>query len=710
MRKTSVLAGLLFVAVLTVEAQAQSQSSSRFAIQFRPALDIPLSTSQQFGTATDYANTDVFAGGGGGLSLSYLLPGTKLFLSGGVQYLYEQAKFGNSLSLFSALLGAGLRLPLSPALAVLGQLDGGGWYGTENYTGFWAGNFYADASIGLQYMITSSFGLAALARFTDYNSFSAGLGAVIEASINFESPESTPQQPKARPKPQSTAAPGVEIVQLDLPPVFPVFYKFYDDHPMGTLAIKNNLSAPLDHISIKVYVKQYMDDPKEVDFPDTLAPGDSKTFELFALFTNRVLDITEGTKASAEIGFTYEINGKAQEIRKVETVTFLGRNAMTWTDNRKAAAYVTAKDPNVLTFARSITGYVRAKELRSINGNLQAAIALHEALDLYGLNYVPNPQTPYSVVSQTKDQVDFLQFPRETFQYRAGDCSDISILYSALLAAVAIDSAFITIPGHIFVAVSTGLTPDQARQILIPEDQFIAYENKAWIPVEITLRNQGFLKAWALGAREWRENKASGLTGFYPVLEAWDAFQAVGLPGADGGSLSMPSSEQVQARYLSELQKYIDQATAPEISRLQSEIKKTGSVAAMNSLGVLYAKYGLSDKAEEQFARALKQKTYVPAIINLGNLSFLKEDWAGALRYYKQANDMAPGIPHVLLALARTDVELQNFDDAKSVYERLKKLDPVLADQFSYLGESQNAGTRSADVETERREVYWESE
>jgi tetratricopeptide (TPR) repeat protein len=570
-------------------------------------------------------------------------------------------------------------------------------------------------------MVTPNFGLAAFARFTDYNTFTAGLGAVVEASANLggasspssatsKPPENAPQQPKTSPKPLSTSAPGVEIVRLDLPPVFPVFYKFYDDHPMGTLVIRNNFPSALVNMSVKVYVKQYMDDPKEIDFSDALAPGDSKTLDLFALFTNRVLDITEGTKASAEIDLGFEVNGKAQEIKKIETVTFLGRNAMTWDDNRKAAAYVTAKDPAVLIFARSITGYVRAKETRSINVNLQAAIALHEALDLYGLNYVPNPQTPYSVVSQAKDRVDFLQFPRETFQYRAGDCSDISILYSALLAAVAIDSAFITIPGHVFVAVSTGLTPDQARQILIPENQFIEHENKAWIPVEITLRHQGFLKAWALGAKEWRENQAAGQAGFYPVLEAWDAFQAVGLPGADNGAPSVPSSEQVQTRYLSEMQKYIDQATAPEVSRLQSEIKKTGSVAAMNSLGVLYAKYGQSDNAEEQFTRALKQKTYLPAIINLGNLSFIKEDWAGALRYYKQANDIAPGVPHVLLALARTDLELQNYNDARNVYEKLKKIDPVLADQFSYLGESQNTGTRSADVEAERLEVYWESE
>ena len=62
------------------------------------------------------------------------------------------------------------------------------------------------------------------------------------------------------------------------------------------------------------------------------------------------------------------------------------------------------------------------------------------------MNYTPNPKTPYEQVSKQKDVIDFLQFPRETFQYKAGDCSDLSILYGSLFQAVGIDAAFITIP------------------------------------------------------------------------------------------------------------------------------------------------------------------------------------------------------------------------------------------------------------------------
>ena len=216
----------------------------------------------------------------------------------------------------------------------------------------------------------------------------------------------------------------------------------------------------------------------------------------------------------------------------------------------------------MLNFARSVSSYIRGKENRSICDNLQAAIAFHEALDLYGLNYTPNPKTPYEQVSKQKDVIDFLQFPRETFQYKAGDCSDLSILYASLFQAVGIDAAFITVPGHIFIAVDTCLTPEQAPKELIPESQFIAYKDKAWIPVEITAIHDGFMKAWQLGAKEWMENKASGQAGFYPIQEAWAVYQPVGLPGAET-TVSVPQSDGILRAYLGEVQKYLDTPWRP---------------------------------------------------------------------------------------------------------------------------------------------------
>jgi hypothetical protein len=111
---------------------------------------------------------------------------------------------------------------------------------------------------------------------------------------------------------------------------------------------------------------------------------------------------------------------------------------MTWDDNRKASAFVTARDPAVMRFSKNISGMIRGKGSRAINPDLLQAIGLFESLGLYGLNYVVDPRTPYTELSRQREWIDFIQFPRQTLEYRAGDCDDLSILYCALLESVGI--------------------------------------------------------------------------------------------------------------------------------------------------------------------------------------------------------------------------------------------------------------------------------
>ena len=91
-------------------------------------------------------------------------------------------------------------------------------------------------------------------------------------------------------------------------------------------------------------------------------------------------------------------------------------------------------------------------------------------------------------------------------EYRGGDCDDLTILYCALLEAVGFETAFITVPGHIFMAFSLDQSPAEALTRFSHPEELVIKENKAWIPLEVTAREGGFLKAWQMGAQEWREN------------------------------------------------------------------------------------------------------------------------------------------------------------------------------------------------------------
>lgn len=702
------LVSILLAGSSPVLAQAPQAQTSPFSLEISPALSIPLSSSSQ------YFNL----GGGLELNLRYQFPQTIFYVQGGLDYAYSPTPFVHTLSLAIADVGGGVRYPVAPIVNLLAFGRAGYWFGVFNdQPSVTSTNLFAAGGAGVQVRLTPSISLEATGQFIDYAGLYQGLGVGVAATIGFgggpqAGPVTTNTQPlQTAPKLAPLSVPKSSVMEFQpaFSDAFPVFYKYYDDHPIGQLEIINNTRATVSNVRVQFYVKQYMDEPKETDLSGSIAPGDKAQLSIFALFTNTILNITEGTKSAAELVINYDANGQSHEEKKVVTVSFLGRNAMTWDDNRKAAAYVTAKDTPVLAFARSVTSSVRSSESRSINQNIQAAIALHETLDLFGLNYVPNPTTPYSEASKQKDVIDFLQFPRETFEFRSGDCSDISILYSALLQAVGIDTAFITIPGHIFVAFTTGLTPAEASAALIPESEYIAYQGKVWIPVEITMRHQGFLKAWDLGAKEWNGNNPTGLAGFYPVQEAWRAFPPVGLPGA-AGEVVIPQIGQVLAAYRAEAARYVDNAIYPQAQKLQSDIQASGSISAMNRLGVLYAKYGHLDRAEGEFKQALAQRPYLPAILNLGNLYFIQDKWKQSMQYYQQALDIDPQNSHALLAIAKADQQLSNFDDLKQKYDQLKQLDPKLASEYAYLGEGASTGGRATDIATQRRTVLWEGQ
>ena len=256
----------------------------------------------------------------------------------------------------------------------------------------------------------------------------------------------------------------------------------------------------------------------------------------------------------------------------------------------------------------------------------------------------------------------------------------------------------------------TGLTPEQAPKELIPESQFIAYKNKAWIPVEITAIHDGFMKAWQLGAKEWTENNSIGQAGFYPIQEAWNVYQPVGLPGADI-TISVPQSDSILRAYLGEVQKYLDAALAPMVAKLQEQIQSTGQpLGDEQPWGPVREVRAVGQGGAGVQAGAGK-KQYLPAILNLGHLYYSRKDWKNALGLLpagkrggsQQPSHSAcpcPGEPGAA-ELRRCEEQLRQAE-GRSI--------PTLAGQFAYLGEAKESGTRAADVESQRIAVIWETD
>jgi tetratricopeptide (TPR) repeat protein len=525
-----------------------------------------------------------------------------------------------------------------------------------------------------------------------------------------------PAQPSAQPqaaasaprKPTVERGKGLVIEDVSINGIFPIFHTYYDDHPVGTLTLTNSEYSPLTNITVSFVIRQYMDAPKECATLATLGAGEQKKVDVYALFKNTMLDITQATKVAGEITVSYSLAGKQSTASKVETVRIYDRNAMTWDDDRKAAAFVTPKEPAVLIFSNNVNALLKGKLNRAIDRNLQIAIALHDALRLYGISYVSNPLTPYAVTSKDTSVVDTLKFPRQTFEYRSGDCSDLSILYSALLESVQIETAFITIPGHIFMALALQRTPEEIRRSFTQTDELIFRNDKVWVPIEVTERDKSFMGAWQEGAKEWRDNLSKSQAGFYPVREAWATYEPVGLPGS-GSPPALPDASQLVKDFRGDVTALVDREIFSRVAELQAAIAKSQeSPKTINVLGVLYARYDLVEKAEREFKRSVAKSEFGPALVNLGNLSYMSGDMDTALVFYNRAYKKDPKSPAALLGIARASHEIENYATVKKAFAELKTVDPDLASRFAYLELKGEEATRAAEISEVKGIVIWQ--
>jgi transglutaminase-like putative cysteine protease len=674
-----------------------------FSLSFTPGVAIPI--------FSDAALFDV--GGTGDLAAELRMPFFPMMYVGtDVEYTFSPVRRNGSVSMLSGGLNVGVSYEIIPNLLELkgfggfgyfyGFLNGGGAAGGSNPVGM--------AGLGVSYNVSPTFSVGVTGTyryfFGLYNDIAIAIGTSYHFGGGFAGSAIQRQGGGTRPAPLGAkSGTGLQFSKIDISDVYPVFYKFYDDHPIGSAVIHNYERSSVQNVKVSVFVKEYMTDPKEIVGPDRIDPGKDAAVDLYGLFTKDILSNTESTKVSARVTLTYTLRGAPVTQDSVQTLQVLRRNSLTWDDDRKAAAFVSANDPTAVKFAKNVQSMVQGKASATLEPNLLLAMAMHDALTLYGLTYSTDPVATLNSDAKT---VDYIQFPQQTLDYKGGKCSDFSVLYASMFEAIGVESAFITIPGHIFMAVALTMGPEEVRKTFPNSDDFIYQDNKAWLPIEITLRDGGFLKAWQLGAKEWRENKAKNQAAFYPLHDAWKTYQPVGYSSSTS-NIAIPAQDKLVKVYTNEVSTFV----AAQIGRQEGALLAAANRASnkskpLNSLAVLYSRYGLYDKARRTLNDVLAKDEYVPALINMGNIYFVQSQVDKALEYYNRAYKKDPNNPTVLLCVARANHSLENYSIAKKAYADLEAKNPELAQRFAYLDLRGEEATRAADANGVRKVVIWQ--
>ncbi len=474
-------------------------------------------------------------------------------------------------------------------------------------------------------------------------------------------------------------APQLLLSDLNLQTVFSAAYKRYQNSPIGSVKLENVSAIEYGNLKLSFQIKEFMDFPSSVDIA-MIKGGETLEIPIKATFNNKILEVDEDTGVQVEVKLSFLRDGQKDDISLTQPMTIYGKNAIVWSDAEMIGSFVTPKDDTLRDYVRQVVNAYQP-DPGPLNEKLVAAMAYFSSLTASGTNYIIDPNTPFTELRD--DQIDYVQFPRETLRLKSGDCDDLSVLISAGLENLGIRTAFIEIPGHLFLMFDTGLSENEADLISQDGSLLAINDGNVWIPLEATMVNTNFNEAWAEGARKYQTALAANELGIINLNKAWQRYQPVTLRKANY-SIELPDKQRTeslvrQARSLL-LEKSIYRLVLPYQTMVTSNPE---NVAARLQIAILYARYGLYEDAEIAFESLNEMAPANSAVkTNQGNLYFLQHDYVKAIENYARATELDIEDGGIWVNLSMAHYKAGELNKARSSYQRALKLDAGLKDEY----------------------------
>ncbi len=475
---------------------------------------------------------------------------------------------------------------------------------------------------------------------------------------------------------------GAAMLALSKPEfhhIFSAAYKRYIDHPVATVTLRNDSAMDVQNVKLNFYIKGLMDFPTSKNIPKIKAKS-SVSVPLLATFNNSMLSIDEDMGVQTEVSAEYYFGGQPQVAKRQQTVTIYGKNAMVWHALEMVGAFVTPKDQLLNDFTRQTVNTYRHNK-NVLNDKLGKAMVIFETLHAMGMKYLEDPNNPYSKLGD--QQVDSVQFPRETLKVLSGDCDDLSILLSAALENIGIRTAILDVPGHLLLMFNTGVSASQKFRISSNDKLLAIVDNQVWVPLEATLIASTFSEAWSEGARKYHLYRKKGALKVMQLSHAWKQYHPVTLPPAPF-HITLPSPEKVKPL----IQREWELLTVQAVDRLLQPYKymlasNPNDVETRMQIAIILARNGLLARASKELNAILNvDKHDTSAINNMGNIEFLRQHYAEAISWYQRAFKLAPDNAHIAMNISMAYYKQGDLHKASDFFKQAKRIDAKVSVQY----------------------------
>jgi hypothetical protein len=512
---------------------------------------------------------------------------------------------------------------------------------------------------------------------------------------------------------QGSAPKALSIERAAVEPIFPSLTKRYLEKPIGSLTVRNVSSGPVENVKVSAFINRYMDFPAEMPVVARIAAGATATVPLCLTFAAELTEVQEDLPVQVLIEVSATVSGAVQTVSKTVTTTVLRRTALVWDDTRKIAAFITPNDDTVSGFALRTASAADAGSRERLSARLLRAIRIVDALGVYGITYVEDPDAPITKVLGSSTAVDTVRFPRTTLANRTGDCDDTTVLLASLLEAAGIRTMVLTTPGHIFLAFDSGGFAENAALLATRELEVVSTGGTAWIPVETTVLKDGFMAAWKAASSLVRKHRATGGLGTFAFRDMGSEFPSMPL-GPSSITVAEPAPAAVSERFEASVARLDTEVYRARLAELETQAKGlTGrqQLRVRMLQGILHALFGRNAEAEKAFRDAqAADPAMISPYVNIANLRLLDGDLDGAIAELSAGLVKAPDSPVLSLALARCYADKGNTDKAAAYLAVVNRVAPELAARYPERAaqpqESSGRGTFSGGFEPS----LWSSE
>jgi len=511
---------------------------------------------------------------------------------------------------------------------------------------------------------------------------------------------------------RESAIPGTQqkpltIASVKIENIFPSLIHYYQDNPIGKVTIRNDLDVEVSSIRAELNLRQFIDYPQESEIISSLAPGQEVVIDLKILLNDKAFNIEEDLPVLAQVNVMYEIEGILQNSVKTTGATLYRRTALSWDNTAKLAAFIMPNEGIVSAFSHRVLDV--ELDNTGLPDKMVKAARICDALGTYGITYVEDPDSPFSLIMGKEQHVDTVRYPRTTLNIQSGDCDDTTALLTSLLESSGIATSIMTSPGHVFLAFDTE-EPIANKWMFETEDfTIIEHSGTVWIPVESTVLSEGFFEAWRNASSIINSNKP-GEIDFVPVKNQRATFPP--LPLSESNLIVVePNREQIAPLFEQSIDSLIGSLYDSSVENLNLEINRSSNRRKRqlnNKLAILHGRFQNFDVAENIFQKLIKENAnYISPYMNLGNLYYYRKDFERALDIFEEAKNLKPDSAMLNLALAKTYHKLNDSENTVRFFNIVQSQSESLSDRFAYL--INEKGTARAGIEDEPP-ISWDIE